>query len=326
MKFILKKTFTVIKNYREKSYENNLFKALNTLKSVCEDYDITLIDICAAGEIEPRWKSISKHLNYIGFEPDERSRKLMKNNSNCYKYFIYPNAVWEKKTKININFTKGPQVSSFYPPNANFTNLFPNPERFDVNDVISIDSVALDSFEISNLDFIKIDIQGGELNVLKGAKESLNSTIGLEIEVEFLELYKDQPLYGDLVNFLKTKDFEFIDFVNLCRWERKEHNGFGQCVFGDALFLKSPEFMILKYNNDYLMLSKYLGICLVYNRHDLIDRLIELSDKKFKDSIKPFVKSITYFKNKYKNLKFFNKVFNIFLQLFFKNTKSFIQY
>ena len=166
-----------------------------------------MIDIGAAGEIEPRWKSMSRHLNYIGFEPDERSRKLMKNNTNCYKYFIYPNAVWEKKTIININFTKGPQVSSFYLPNANFTNLFPKPERFDVNDVISIDSVALDSFDISNLDFIKIDIQGGELNVLKGAKESLNSTIGLEIEVEFLELYKDQPLYGDLVNFLKNKRF-----------------------------------------------------------------------------------------------------------------------
>jgi len=86
MKFILKKILTVIKKYREKSYDNNLFKALNSLKTINKDFNITLIDIGAAGEIEPRWKSMSRHLNYIGFEPDERSRKLMKNNTNCYKY------------------------------------------------------------------------------------------------------------------------------------------------------------------------------------------------------------------------------------------------
>ena len=326
MIYVIKRIFTSVKKYREKAFENNLFKALNTLKFASKDFDITLIDIGAAGEIEPRWKSISRHLNYIGFEPDDRSRKLMRNNSSCSKYHIYPNAVWDSEAKININFTKVPQVSSFYNPNANFTRLFPSPSRFDVKEVISIEAVTLDSLKISNFDFIKIDIQGGELNVLKGASESLKNTLGLEIEVEFIDLYENQPLFGDLTKFLKTKDLEFIDFMNLCRWERTSHNGFGQCVFGDALFLKSPEFMIENHKYDNLILSKYLGICLVYNRFDLIDRLIYLSDEKFKLLLAPFSKSIIYFKKKYRKLIYLNKIFNVFLQLFLKNTRSFIHY
>lgn len=57
-------------------------------------------------------------------------------------------------------------------------------------------------------------------------------------------MYIDQPLFGDITSFLSSKGFEFIDFINLCRWERESHNGYGQCVFGDALYLKSPELVI----------------------------------------------------------------------------------
>ena len=52
----------------------------------------------------------------------------------------------------------------------------------------------------------------------------LSDCLGLELEVEFSQLYLNQPLFGDLKKFLNNKDFEFIDFTNLIRWERKVHN------------------------------------------------------------------------------------------------------
>lgn len=326
MKSPLKFFFHLIKNYSKKKYENKLFISLNKLKILEKDFFITLVDIGAAGKIEPRWKSISRHLNYIGFEPDIRSRKSLKNDSGCNSYVIYPNAVWHKKTKLKINLTKNPKVSSFYKPNFNLINLFPIPERYQIDTTVNIDSVTLDSLKIPSLDFIKIDVQGGELNVLKGSKESLNKCFGLKIEVEFIELYNDQPLFGDVSNFLREKNFQFIDFINLCRWERSEHNGFGQCIFGDALFLKSPEYMISKYRGNYTLFYKYLAICLLYNRFDLIDRLVFLSDDNFKKIIEPFIKSLNYFKRKFKRLKLFNKITNNLLQIFYKNSRSFIEY
>ena len=52
---------------------------------------------------------------------------------------------------------------------------------------------------------------------MKGAEETLNRTLGLEIEVDFLQMYKSQPLFGEVVDYLNKFNFEFIDFVGLRR-------------------------------------------------------------------------------------------------------------
>ena len=44
---------------------------------------------------------------------------------------------------------------------------------------------------------MKIDAQGSELNILEGGEKFLkNNLIGLQIEVEFNEIYKGQPLFN----------------------------------------------------------------------------------------------------------------------------------
>ena len=52
-----------------------------------------------------------------------------------------------------------------------------------------MECVALDDLDISANDFIKIDVQGGELSVLKGAARTLSSILGVEAVVEFIPLY-----------------------------------------------------------------------------------------------------------------------------------------
>jgi hypothetical protein len=110
------------------------------------------------------------------------------------------------------------------------------------------------------------------LNALLGAKETLKNSIGVELEVEFTEMYLGQPLYGDIAKFLVESGFEFYDFLNLCRWERDSHSGLGQLVFGDALFLKTPETFLEK-NPSNQQISTYLGILALYNRFDLIEHI-----------------------------------------------------
>lgn len=207
--------------------------------------EVCLLDIGAAGEIQPRWRPFIQFLNYFGFEPDERSRNKIKNNNEKFKtYKILPYALGSETKTLNFNLCKKPQVSSLYEPNMHFLSRFLDAERFDIVKKTSINCVPLDSIDLPKVNFIKIDVQGAGENVLKGASTCLSSALGLEVEVEFLELYKDQPLFGDICKTLSEHDLEFIDFVNLCRWERTAHNGYGQCVFGDALFLRSPESMI----------------------------------------------------------------------------------
>ena len=58
------------------NFSKNLLSVVEKLKI---KNGISLIDIGAAGDLIPRWKKISRYINYHGFEPDKRSReKLLK--------------------------------------------------------------------------------------------------------------------------------------------------------------------------------------------------------------------------------------------------------
>jgi hypothetical protein len=61
--------------------------------------------------------------------------------------------------------------------------------------------------EAAGTDFLKLDVQGGELMVFKGAVATLRSALVIHTEVEFAPLYRDQPLFGDIDAHLRTQGF-----------------------------------------------------------------------------------------------------------------------
>jgi len=75
----------IIKNLFQYSTKRSINKSLNNLSFSGEEIKINLVDVGAAGDVEERWKYLSNNLNYIGFEPDDRSRLLLKNDNNTIK-------------------------------------------------------------------------------------------------------------------------------------------------------------------------------------------------------------------------------------------------
>ena len=59
-----------------------------------------------------------------------------------------------------------------------------------MNEVFQVTAKRLDQLELSHPHFINIDIQGGELEVIKGAGDTLKKTLGMEVEVELLAMYE----------------------------------------------------------------------------------------------------------------------------------------
>ena len=79
-----------------------------------------------------------------------------------------------------------------------------------------IDTVRLDDIgEIGNLDYLKIDIQGGELCAFENAPERLAECLVIHTEVEFLPMYVDQPLFFEIEMFLRGQGFSFHRFEPL---------------------------------------------------------------------------------------------------------------
>lgn len=293
-------------------------KKLNDLISLLEIEDgISLIDVGAAGQIMPRWQRIEKFLNYYGFEPDQRSRnKLLAQKNNCNRYQLDEKIVSDKSEIKEIHLCKAPMTSSVYLPNRAFVDLFAQADRFDVMSKEKLNATTIDQLELTKTDFIKLDIQGGELNALKGAEKTLKNCLGLEIEVEFLHIYKNQPLYADVTNFLKKHQFEFIDFLRICRWERNNiYTNMGQAAWGDGLYLKTPEF-VAKNFTDKDTIRRYIAICLLYHKIDLIISLLDqLKDKSIVSS--KFVNRLLRFDRRLKRSKWLKESFNNFVKLFF---------
>lgn len=274
----------IIKRTYRRKVEKEEVRRATEIKQLCGGY-ITLLDIGSAGGIEPRWRPYRGQIRYIGVEPDNRSSAALMESPEA-KFFadyrIVPKAVWSKNDSISLNFCRKPMVSSHFFPKQDFIARYPLSERFDVLSSGSMSCQTIDevlSTNSSRCDFIKLDIQGGELAVLQGAESTLNQCLGLEIEVEFLRIYENQPLFGDICAFLQAKGIEFIDFTSFNRWERTVYRGFGQCVFGDALFLRAPEGVISAFEKGMSSIDdvkRYLAVLRIYSRLDLLKQTLNL--------------------------------------------------
>ena len=308
---MIKFIYISLSSFAKNKFVRKINKSFDLLKLTS---GITLVDVGAAGEIMPRWKRVQQYLNYHGFEPDERSRKSLLNKPNaCLSYTIHEKIVGSHTSDSTLHLCSIPTNSSTYIPNKSFNQLFADKERFNVVDSIELPTSTLDVLDLNEIDFIKLDIQGGELNALKGAKESLEKVIALEVEIEFQPIYKDQPLFNDINSYLQKHGFEFIDFSRLVRWGREDiYTTVGQCVWGDALFMRTPEYIIQR-KDDVNLVKKYLAICLLYHRYDYISVI----KNQAKISIDPlFFKKAEGLKKKFYSNQLIKRRLNNILNLF----------
>lgn len=61
--------------------------------------------------------------------------------------------------------------------------------------------------EVAEVDFLKIDIQGGELAVLRHAREKLRHAVVIQTEISFATLYQGQPGCGEIDSELRAQGF-----------------------------------------------------------------------------------------------------------------------
>jgi len=248
---------------------------------------IHMVDVGASGGVLPRWHPYRGDIAFVGLEPDSRSSAALLASPEAAEfreYRIIPHGAWNREGSIGISFTRKPMCSSHFQPNIDFLSRFPEAERFDVVGSGEVECKTIDELlgQLAGAaaDFIKLDLEGGELAVLQGATKTLETCLGLHIEVCFQRLRKEQPLFGDVSEFLLQKGIEFVDFVTIIRWERTGYRGIGQAVFADALYLRSPENLVQLASAgkvDGGKIKAYLATLLIYERYDLALKTLELA-------------------------------------------------
>jgi FkbM family methyltransferase len=159
---------------------------------------IRVVDAGAAAyETDPYARLSQQGLcDVIGFEPN--ADNCARRNADARAGHRYlPYALGDGRLR-RFYECQNPLTSSLYRPNdamlAKFSCIsLPVVAEHDIQ-THRLDDLA----EIQDIDYLKLDVQGAELDIILGGPRLLQGTALVHTEVEFIPIYSDQPLFGDI--------------------------------------------------------------------------------------------------------------------------------
>jgi len=213
-----------------------------------------VIDVGARGGAGKEWQVYRDQHKIIGFEADEKECRRINESAPAYERY-YPVALSSRrgKRKFYVHARHAP-TSSFFDSDASFLSRFPGWQPFMSEKPITLETVDFASFakkhEIRDIDFMKLDVEGAELDILRGVGEDFEQKlIGISTEAYFKSWAKGSSTFADLDVFLRERGFVLYD-LPLLRWEKKSTSPYmftdgifgptdrGQVIFTQALYLK----------------------------------------------------------------------------------------
>lgn len=153
-----------------------------------------------------------------GFEPQKEALALLQSKKGPLESYL-PYAVGDGEAHtLNICLASG--MTSLLEPDPVTLELFGVLDPLgQVIERVPVQTRRLDDIsEIQHLDFLKIDIQGGELAVFRGGKARLAEAAAIQAEISFVTLYEGQPGLGEIDVELRSQGFLPHGFVAMKPW------------------------------------------------------------------------------------------------------------
>ncbi len=192
------------------------------------------VDIGARGGVHPLIEPIADYVDMLAFEPD---RDAAKDVEGCL-----PVALSNKTGPAILYRCIAPTNDSLRPINQAFIDRY-RMVKFAQTGQEPVQTMRLDAALAGSVhkgEFLKLDTQGTEYEILQGAELTLSTeAIAIYCEVEFAQIYRGQKLFADIEVFLRSYGFSFLGFDNMSyrsRWRL----GRERLLHADALFIKDP--------------------------------------------------------------------------------------
>ncbi|MEO5374525.1 MAG: FkbM family methyltransferase [Alphaproteobacteria bacterium] len=251
---------------------------------------IEILDIGAMPEGEYRYAPLLKLgvASITAFEPlpEERQKAMAAVEAmRCLPYALGDG------TTADFHITSYRGCSSLLEPDPVIINQFggmgtdPGTCNFGTVSTMKMKTHRLDDLdEVGAADYLKIDVQGAELLVLENGRRSLQSVHVAEIEVEFVPLYKNQPLFSEIELFMRGNGLIFHKFVDFAgrtirpiELEQQEAV-ISQVLWADAIFVRNYTFIEQWTNNQLIKAAVILHE--VYLSYDLVIKLLLELDRR----------------------------------------------
>jgi len=161
-------------------------------------------------------KSINDDDRIYCFEPVDELASMLA-NQNSKNLYTVPKAVsdYDGVSKFYLAGLNNYNLSSLSKFSDNSTNSWPGRNDFIVTKEIKIPVIRLDTFisgleeKIENIDYIHIDANGSDLNVLRGLGGYINLIKSGEMIASIIPeaIYVNQNTLLDSISFLKNNNF-----------------------------------------------------------------------------------------------------------------------
>jgi FkbM family methyltransferase len=174
-----------------------------------------VLDIGAnAGQYASSLREIGYQNKIVSFEPlSSAYNKLLSASKNDSSWVIAPrSAIGDRDGTIRINISKNSLSSSVLDMLDTHLNAAPGSSYVDseIVDLRRLDSVAPRYMGDKDVVYLKIDVQGFEMQVLAGAAAILPKINGVQMELSLIPLYKGETLFHDMIHKMEYLGYEIF--------------------------------------------------------------------------------------------------------------------
>lgn len=249
---------------------------------------LIIADVGAAAGPETHWLELAEFIHLLTFEPLPRENVPKPE----YLWTNFQVALGAERRQAELRLMKNPDASTLREVNHPRIDDFVIADGLKQTGTLPIELDTLDHCLESRAGlsphFLKVDVEGADLDVLRGAQKTLQESIlAIKIEVSFLERHKGAPFFSDTDAFLREHGFQIFQ-LSQEKWIRR-NNVYGyttepQLAWGDALYFLSREKFLerissLEEPRRELETTRFITTLLAYGIHDYAMELIEQAEK-----------------------------------------------
>jgi FkbM family methyltransferase len=234
----------------------------DAVRDALRDDPISLTDVGARGQLEEPWRSLPPALvKVLGFEPDSEECERLNRTAPPGHRFL-PVALWDKPGEVSVHVAEVPPCSSVHPPNDELLRHYRD-EHARPRRTVAVErypATTLDAALVEHglvCDVLKVDTQGAEGEILRGAKRTLDEQVLCAVvETWTVEVHRGQALTGEVMELMADAGLTLFDVGVAAGWHRPlppgvELPGKRQVIGLDLLFLRAnpppgPETRTLK--------------------------------------------------------------------------------
>ncbi len=229
------------------------------LEPLLAAHPLACLDVGSRGGFESDLLPIAGVVDAIGFEPEPAAFEAISGQGHGPWRSLrhLPHALAGTEGERTLYIPEDPASTSLLRHDPTIAGVFGKRHFSQLDHTVGVRTRLLDAVlaetGIEQPAYLKLDVEGAELEILQAAPKSLAHLLAIKTEVSFLPFRHGQPLAGDVETFLRGHGFVLMDLMRPHHWRVHGYVAHpqaaaqaipysrGQLVQGDFLFFRSPE-------------------------------------------------------------------------------------